>query len=115
VNIKFKPGTSAGTISQFEGNITNATQLNITTTNTVTNISTNLTSNYTSSKIIQQVSYIKISRTSSDKEIAILNNVFNTIIAMTMFLCFFALSANMTANLYQYCLTYRIKLILPCV
>lgn len=27
--------------------------------------------------------------------------VFNTIIALTMFLCFFALSANMSANLYE--------------
>jgi hypothetical protein len=30
----------------------------------------------------------------------ILNKVFDTIIALTMFLCFFALSANMSANLF---------------
>ncbi len=88
-------------ISQFEGNITNATKLNITTTNSITNSTTNITTNYTESKIIEQVIFIRINRPSSDKEIAILNNVFNTIIAITMFLCFFALSANMSANLYH--------------
>jgi ABC-type antimicrobial peptide transport system permease subunit len=31
----------------------------------------------------------------------ILNKTFDTIIAVTMFLCFFALSANMSANLYE--------------
>lgn len=30
-----------------------------------------------------------------------MNDAFNVIILMTMFLCFFALSANMSANLYQ--------------
>ena len=30
-----------------------------------------------------------------------MNIVFNVIIGLTMFLCFFALSANMTGNLYQ--------------
>jgi ABC-type antimicrobial peptide transport system permease subunit len=30
-----------------------------------------------------------------------MNEGFNVIILMTMFLCFFALSANMSANLYQ--------------
>jgi ABC-type antimicrobial peptide transport system permease subunit len=30
-----------------------------------------------------------------------MNKGFNTIIALTMFLCFFALSANMSANLIQ--------------
>lgn len=38
---------------------------------------------------------------SSDKITMILNLVFNVIILTTMFLCFFALSANMSANLYQ--------------
>ncbi len=31
----------------------------------------------------------------------LMNKGFNAIIVMTMFLCFFALSANMSANLYQ--------------
>jgi ABC-type antimicrobial peptide transport system permease subunit len=31
----------------------------------------------------------------------ILNIAFNSIILVTMFLCFFALSANMSANLYE--------------
>ena len=30
-----------------------------------------------------------------------MNDVFNTVIVLTMFLCFFALSANMSANLYE--------------
>lgn len=38
--------------------------------------------------------------TTTTKITNILNKVFNTIIVMTMFLCFFALSANMSANLY---------------
>ena len=37
----------------------------------------------------------------TDKITNILNKVFNVIIVMTMFLCFFALSANMSANLYE--------------
>jgi hypothetical protein len=37
---------------------------------------------------------------STDKISNILNKVFNVIIVMTMFLCFFALSANMSANLF---------------
>lgn len=36
-----------------------------------------------------------------DKVTRILNIVFNVIIALTMFLCFFALSSNMSANLIQ--------------
>lgn len=40
-------------ISQFEGNITNATKLNITTTKTITNTTTNITTNYTESEIIE--------------------------------------------------------------
>lgn len=31
----------------------------------------------------------------------ILNMIFNVIIAITMFLCFFSLSSSMTANLYE--------------
>ena len=30
-----------------------------------------------------------------------MNKTFNSIILVTMFLCFFALSANMSANIYQ--------------
>lgn len=30
-----------------------------------------------------------------------MNKLFNSIIIITMFLCFFALSANMSANLYE--------------
>ena len=37
--------------------------------------------------------------TTQDKIANIMNKGFNTIIALTMFLCFFALSANMSANL----------------
>lgn len=39
--------------------------------------------------------------TTQDKIASIMNKGFNTIIALTMFLCFFALSANMSANLIQ--------------
>ena len=37
----------------------------------------------------------------TDKISSILNKVFNVIIVLTMFLCFFALSANMSSNLYH--------------
>ena len=36
-----------------------------------------------------------------DKITNIMNKVFNSIIVITMSLCFFALSANMSANLYE--------------
>jgi len=36
-----------------------------------------------------------------DKISLILNQIFNIIIGITMFLCFFALSSNMSANLYE--------------
>jgi len=36
-----------------------------------------------------------------DKITSIMNKVFNSIIIITMSLCFFALSANMSANLYE--------------
>ena len=36
-----------------------------------------------------------------DKITGIMNKVFNSIIVITMSLCFFALSANMSANLYE--------------
>lgn len=39
--------------------------------------------------------------TTTEKITHVLNIVFNVIITLTMFLCFFALSANMSANLYQ--------------
>lgn len=39
--------------------------------------------------------------TTTSKIQRILNIVFNVIIGLTMFLCFFALSANMSANLFQ--------------
>lgn len=39
--------------------------------------------------------------TTTDKISHILNIVFSVIISLTMFLCFFALSANMSANLFQ--------------
>ena len=39
--------------------------------------------------------------TTQDKIASIMNKGFNTIIALTMFLCFFALSANISANLIQ--------------
>lgn len=38
---------------------------------------------------------------SLDKVIRLLNEIFDIIIAITMFLCLFALSANMSANIYQ--------------
>jgi ABC-type antimicrobial peptide transport system permease subunit len=44
------------------------------------------------------------SSTTSDslaKVIRLLNEIFDIIIAITMFLCLFALSANMSANIYQ--------------
>lgn len=46
-----------------------------------------------------------IFRTSNDNTIdlvdSILEVIFDTIIAITMFLCFFSLSSSMTANLYE--------------
>lgn len=39
--------------------------------------------------------------TTTTKISNILEYVFDTIIVLTMFLCFFALSANMSANLYE--------------
>ena len=41
------------------------------------------------------------SNLSIDKITSIMNKVFNSIIIITMLLCFFALSANMSANLYE--------------
>ena len=41
------------------------------------------------------------SSSTNSKITSILDKVFNTIIGVTMFLCFFALSANMSANLYE--------------
>ncbi len=37
----------------------------------------------------------------NDKISNIINKTFDVIIGLTMFLCFFALSANMSANLYE--------------
>jgi hypothetical protein len=36
-----------------------------------------------------------------EKVRSILNTIFNVIIAITMFLCFFSLTSSMTANLYE--------------
>ena len=41
------------------------------------------------------------SQANTQKVQTILNMIFNIIIAITMFLCFFSLSSSMTANLYE--------------
>lgn len=50
--------------------------------------------------IFGQVVQTTDSDSGNSKVVKILNKVFDTIIVLTMFLCFFALSANMSANLY---------------
>jgi ABC-type antimicrobial peptide transport system permease subunit len=76
LEVKFKPNTSQATISLFYNELKSATggmQFDV----------------YNELKV------------SNSKITKIMNYVFNTIIALTMFLCFFALSANMSANLYE--------------
>ena len=79
INIKFDPSTPSSIISEFKKALSTSTGMSDISYKVVGQGDTETTT--------------KISH--------VLNIVFNTITILIMFMCFFALSANMSANLYQ--------------